>query len=251
MKRHIVRVVLCVTLGVYGVLQPSGVRAITVFDPSNFMQNVLTAFRTLQSNVNEIEMMANQVRQIEMMIRNLEKLDFDILDDYNSQFQQIFHQLGTVDGLINGLDTLADKFEELYPLLDEQGQAPMTPEEFDFKLTEMRRQSQNMVQGSLRVAATVMEQLPQTQSQFDQLVATSQGATGILQATQAGNQILATLGGETMKLNTMIAHFQQATVAAQAQENTERAAAKIADKKLLAGWESPIKRVRVGNDPIR
>lgn len=250
MRRRIVGVLIVATLLMRAVTAPLEGYAITVFDPSNFAQNVLTAFRTLQSNLNEVEMLANQVRQIEMMIKNLERLDFDILDDYNSQFQQLFHQLGTVDGLVNSLGTLSAKFEELYPLLEASGAAPMLPEEFEERVNEMRRQSQHMVQGSLRVAATVIEQLPQTQAQFDQLVASSQGAAGILQATQSGNQMLAMLGSEVMKMNTMIAHFQQVTVAAQAQKNVEEAEQRKAEKKLLEGWDNPLKKHSVRPDGI-
>jgi P-type conjugative transfer protein TrbJ len=114
----------------------------------------------------------------------------------------------------------------------------------------MRRQSQHMVEGSLRVAATVIEQLPQTQAQFDRLVASSQGAAGILQATQAGNQMLAMLGGEMMKLSTMLAHFQQVTVSAKAQENVEENERRKAEKKLFEGWESPMKQHSVRPDGI-
>ena len=42
-----------------------------VFDPSNFGQNVLTAARALQSNINEAMQIANQLRQIEMEVKNL------------------------------------------------------------------------------------------------------------------------------------------------------------------------------------
>ena len=45
-----------------------------VFDPGNFSQNILTAIRTLQSNVNEASQIANQIQQINNQIHNLQRM---------------------------------------------------------------------------------------------------------------------------------------------------------------------------------
>ena len=58
-----------------------------VFDAANLTQNILTAIRTLQSNMNEAQQIVNQMQSLENEFLNLESLEFSVIDDYRSQFE--------------------------------------------------------------------------------------------------------------------------------------------------------------------
>ena len=61
---------------------------ITVFDPSNYSQNLLTAARTLQQINNQIQSLQNQATMLTNQAKNLSRIDFPEL-----QAQQATNQL--------------------------------------------------------------------------------------------------------------------------------------------------------------
>ena len=63
-------------------VQPAS--ALTVFDPSNFVQNTLTAIRTLEQINNQINQLQNEAQMLMNQARNLAKLDFNIVNRLRS-----------------------------------------------------------------------------------------------------------------------------------------------------------------------
>ncbi len=59
-------------------VQPAS--ALTVFDPSNFVQNTLTAIRTLEQINNQIDQLQNEAQMLMNQARNLANLDFNIVN---------------------------------------------------------------------------------------------------------------------------------------------------------------------------
>ena len=57
-------------------LAASPAQALTVFDPSNYSQNVLQAARALQQINNQIRGLQNQVLMLQNMAKHLERLDY-------------------------------------------------------------------------------------------------------------------------------------------------------------------------------
>ena len=53
--------------------------AITVFDPSNFAQNVIQAARALEQINNQIQSLQNQATMLQNMAKNLQRLDYSSL----------------------------------------------------------------------------------------------------------------------------------------------------------------------------
>ena len=63
-------------------VQPAS--ALTVFDPSNFVQNTLTAVRTLEQINNQINQLQNEAQMLMNQARNLANLDFNIVNRLRS-----------------------------------------------------------------------------------------------------------------------------------------------------------------------
>src|SRR5690349_20038616 len=61
------------------------------------------------------------------------------------------------------------------------------------------------LQDAMRTQATVVGNLDTNRTQMSALVTSSQGATGALQATQAGNQLLALAAQQLADLTTVVA----------------------------------------------
>jgi P-type conjugative transfer protein TrbJ len=91
-------------------------------------------------------------------------------------------------------------------------------------VTDARERWQNTVGGlqdAMRVQAGVVGNIDTNRAQMSALVGQSQGATGALQATQAGNQLLALQAQQLADLTAVVS----ANGRAQALSDAERAAA--------------------------
>src|SRR3546814_19136950 len=76
MTRHLCAACLAAYFA-FSSVQPVG--ALTVFDPSNYSQNVLQAARALQQINNQIQSLQNQVLKLQNMAQNLPRLDYSSL----------------------------------------------------------------------------------------------------------------------------------------------------------------------------
>jgi len=209
---------------------------VVVVDPANLAENILQALRALQSNLNEARMLANQVQQIAHDIRNLTKLPYSILEEYKTQFEELFSEVGSVHGLMQDLVTLQRRFDELYP--DFGAEAGLVAGETVSENAErwLEESRQMMLQASIN-GAKVLVDLPKTHQRLEKLLLDSSNSVGILQATQAGNQIAATVAGNLTNLNTQLATYTQAHNSFLMQLNAGAAAGENRMKHVLEGYK--------------
>ena len=88
---------------------------ISVFDPSNYSQNVLTAARTLQQINNQVQQLQNEAQMLLRMDRNLKGIDFpqfEALRDKLVGIDQLMKQAQSVDFDVAQLDA---RLRALYP----------------------------------------------------------------------------------------------------------------------------------------
>ncbi len=80
---------------------------LTVFDPSNYSQNILTAARTLTQINNQIQSLQNQARSLLNQAKNLTTIDFPELQALTQTLQQVDRLMGQAQGIrleVSGLD---------------------------------------------------------------------------------------------------------------------------------------------------
>lgn len=236
-------------LPLYFTLRPKSALAIVVFDPSNFAQNVLSAIRALQSNVNEAKMLANQIISLANEAKNLTSLPWDLIDDFRDQLTDLFSTVGSVNGLMNNLATLQSRFEDLYPDIINNWD-PVTRESMAQDMRRWISNTREMMLGAAKTGAQVLEGLPQNQAQLQKLMSDSQSSVGILQATQAGNQIAGTIAGQLIGLNTQLAMYTQAYTAFLMEVNSSTAASKNRMEHVLDGWDKPYSGKLISENPF-
>ena len=172
-----------------------------VFDPNNYAQNVLTAARELQQINNQITSLQNQAQMLINQARNLANLPY-------SSLQQLAivdpaHPAAARPGAAHRLRRSADR----PGLLDHLCAGDEQPVQSTL-IANAQARWQNSVAGlqdALRVQAGVVGNLDTNRTQMSALVTSSQGATGALQATQAGNQILALQAQQLADLTATVA----------------------------------------------
>ena len=80
---------------------------LTVFDPGNYSQNILTAARTLQQINNQIQMLQNQAQSLINQAKNLTTITFPEFQAITQTIQQIDQLMGQAQAIqfrVAGLD---------------------------------------------------------------------------------------------------------------------------------------------------
>ena len=197
-------------------VQPA-VAQITVWDPSNYTQNVLSAARALQQINNQITSLQNEAQGLINQARNLTSLPFSSLQQLQQSVQRTQQLLGEAQRIAYNVQNIDQAFRTTY------GNASLSASDQQL-VAGARERWQNTVGGlqdAMRVQAGVVGNIDTNRSQMSALVGQSQGATGALQATQAGNQLLALQAQQLADLTAVVA----ANGRAQALTDAERAAA--------------------------
>ncbi len=213
-----------------GVMPPARAQWV-VFDPNNYVQNVLTAARTLQQISNQITSLQNEAQMLINQAKNLANLPYSSLQQLQSSIQRTQQLLAQAQRIAYDVQQIDRAFSTSY--------APATGSQSNQVLiTNAQSRWQNSVaalQDTLRVQAGVVGNLDTNRVQTSALVTSSQGASGALQATQAGNQILAL---QAQQLADLTAAFA-AQGRAQSLEAAQRAAAQDQGREQLRRFLTP------------
>lgn len=205
-------------------LAVSGVPAraqMTVFDPTNYSQNVLTAARALQQVNNQIQSLQNEAMSLINEARNLASLPYSALEPLRQSIGQTQQLLVQAQRIAYDVTSIDQAFTHAYP--QSYSSATSSPQ----MLLDAQTRWQNSLAGfqdAMRVQASVVQNLDRTRAQIESLVSSSQSAVGALQAAQSGNQLVALQTNQLADLTAVMASIARAqslesarTVASQAQ----------------------------------
>jgi len=209
------RVGVAVALVIAGSALPASAQ-MTVFDPSNYSQNLLTAARTLQQVNNQILSLQNEAQMLINQARHLTSLPYSSLQQLQQSIGRTRQLLGQAQNIAYDVQQIDQAFSTTY--------APASANQSAQSLiANARTRWENSVAGlqdALRIQATVVGNLDTNRSELSALVDASQGAAGALEAAQAGNQLVALQAQQLADLT--------ATVAAQGRAQSLEAAARVA-----------------------
>ncbi|MES0174469.1 P-type conjugative transfer protein TrbJ [Mesorhizobium sp. M0006] len=214
-------------------------QAFIVFDPSNYTQNVLTAARSLQQITNQITSLQNQAQMLINQARNLASLPF-------SSLQQLQQSVQRTQQLLNQAQNVAFDVQQIDQLFQQKyGNVSLSASD-EALVADARSRWRNTVGGlqdAMRVQAGVVGNIETNRTQMSALVSSSQSATGALQATQAGNQLLALQAQQLADLTAVVA----ANGRAQTLTDAERAAAAEQGREQRRRFLTPGSGYQAGN----
>lgn len=188
-----------------------------VYDPTNYAQNLLTATRALQQINNQITSLQNEATMLINQARNLTSLPYSSIQQLQQSVQRTQQLLGEAQRIAYNVQNIDQAFRTTY------GAAPMSASDSQL-VADARERWGNTVGGlqdAMRVQAGVVGNIDTNRAEMSALIGQSQGATGALAATQAGNQLLALQAQQLSDLTAVVA----ANGRAQALGDAERAAA--------------------------
>lgn len=159
-----------------------------VLDPTNLVQNTMTAARTLEQINNQIRQLQNEAQMLINQARNLASLPFNVVGRLRSNLDTTRQLITKAQGLAFDVQRMDQQFAQLYP---EQYAATVSGNQM---YQDAHQRWQNTLQGlqtAMRMQAQVSQNVNQDEGVLADLVGRSQSATGALQAMQATNQLLA------------------------------------------------------------
>ena len=198
-----------------------------VFDPNNFSQNVLTAARELQQITNQITSLQNEAQMLINQARNLASLPYSSLQQLQSSIQRTQQLLSQAQNIAYNVQQIDSAFQTTYG----SANASQSSQALIANAQARWQNSVGALQDAMRVQAGVVGNLDTNRTQMSALVGSSQSATGALQATQAGNQLLALQAQQLADLTAVVAangrsqalqSAEQAAAAAQGQAQRQR-----------------------------
>ena len=217
-RRRLASVVVASLLAAAPAIPSVAFAQFTVFDPTNYAQNVLQAARALQTINNQISSLQNEAQMLVGQAKSLATLPYSSLAALQTQVDRTRGLLAEAQGLAFDVAQIREAFRTQYGVVDLSAS--------DAALTERADQRWSAAvagfEDALKVQAGVVGGMGASRDQLANLVTQSQGAVGGLQAAQAGNQLLAL---QAQQLTDLLA-LSAAQGRAQALEAADRAAAR-------------------------
>ena len=227
-RRRPLRTLLCLPAVLSIVLTaPTAQAQLTVYDPVNYSQNVLTAARELQAVNNQITQLQHETTSLLNQAKNLTALPSSILSQLQQDVSRTQALVSQAQNIAYDVAKIDQAFSGTY------GTASLSASDTQLIANAETRWKTSVagLQDSMRTQATVLGNANSYQTQASGLVTASQGAGGALAATQAGNQLLALQSQQLNDLTTLLAAqaraqdlkaAEDATAAAQGAEQRKR-----------------------------
>jgi P-type conjugative transfer protein TrbJ len=204
---------------------------IVVFDPNNYAQNILQAARALEQINNQITSLQNQAQMLVNQARNLTSLPQSSINQIQKSIQRTQQLLGEAQRIAYDVGQIDHAFSTTY------GAAATTATDQTL-IDGARERWRNSVAGihdAMKVHAGVVANIDTNRVEMNSLVTASQAATGALQVTQAGNQLIALQTQQIADLTAAVA----AQGRAQNLEAAQRTAAQEQAREQLRRFLTP------------
>ena len=158
--------------------------AAIVLDPTNLIQNTISAVKAIESVINEVQMIANQVKQIENLVQNTRAYagvwDREALPSL-VRLGQIIEQEQAIAYTMAGMDRVfRDKYPGYRPIID-----------WAAAYDQWTRTTLDTLRGTLAAVRLHADDFADEQRRVQTLTALSDSAEGRMQAIQAGNMLAA------------------------------------------------------------
>jgi len=214
-------------------------QALTVYDPWNYAQNMMSAARALEQINHQITSLQNEAQMLINQARNLASLPHSSLQQIQQSVQRTQQLLGQAQSIAFDVRQIDQAFQQRY------GNIRLSASDADLVAGARSRWQTTVggLQDALRVQAGVVGNVDANKAEMATLVGQSQGATGALQATQAGNQLLAL---QSQQLSDLIA-VMSANGRAEALSEAERATAAEQGREQRRRFLTPGAGYQAGN----
>jgi P-type conjugative transfer protein TrbJ len=202
----------------------------TVFDPSNYAQNVLTAARTLRQINNQIRSLQNQAQSLVNQAKNLSTIGFPEVQALTTSLRRIDQLMHEAQGVQFRIGTVDQQFRKLFPARFDWA---LTSDAHIMDARERLDPTTAALRQTMKVQAQVVDNIGADADMLRAIVSRSQAAEGGLQAQQATNQLLALAAKQQFQLQNLMAAQYRAEAIERARRLQQRTDARAATSRFL------------------
>lgn len=160
--------------------------AMTVFDPSNYQQNLLSAARALEQINNQIRALQNQAEVLLRMDRNLASLGTTISPDLQRTLADLQGQIQAGEGIALRLQETQGSYDEIFP---GQVSAALSSDDVLRNAKSRWEEEYAAFRRSALVQGQIADSIANDARLLGDALARSRNAAGALEAAQAGNEL--------------------------------------------------------------
>ena len=179
-----------------------------VFDPKNYVQNMLAAARALEEIENQVKQLTNEAQMLMKMDLNLEVLGSSVSGDLDTSMDEIKSLLDKADGIALSVSETQSEMKRLFPSDYDQA---LTGDESLKAATERWTETLDAFKRTMAMEAKVTETTTSDGAILSDLLSKSGSAVGNLEVQQAGNELLGLSVKQQLQLQTLLAADQRAT----------------------------------------
>lgn len=190
------KILLAAVVAVLIALAPGAHAQWVVIDPTNLVQNILTAARTLEQINNQIRQLQNEAQMLTNQARNLTGLNFSALAELRAALSATNQLIQQAQGLAFNVSQMEADFRRLYP---ESYSAAISGTQMALDARSRWRNSLEALRTATKVQSQAVQNFASDERTLTDLVNRSQSAVGALQAMQATNQLLALQSRQAMQ----------------------------------------------------
>lgn len=204
------------------VVRPAAAQSV-VYDPSNYAQNVLQAARALQQVNNQIQQIENETQSLINQAKHLVSLPYSLVSSITAQIARTEQLVGQAQRIAYSVTSIDKAFTTNYGAVNLGANQQQM-------VAQAQARWQNALAGlqdALRMQATVTGNIAAGRAAVTTLGASSQAASGALQAAQVNNQLLVQI---SQQLSDLIA-----LQAAHGRASSLLAAANVTDQNQAGG----------------
>jgi P-type conjugative transfer protein TrbJ len=161
---------------------------LTVFDPANYQENLLSAVRALEQINNQVRQLQNQVVMIQRMDQNLRQLGSTISPDLQRTLTDIQAQLRAGEGIALRLQATQSGYDQLFP---HQVSAIISSDDVLRNAKTRWEEEYAALKRAALLQGQIGDGIDADRTLLGDAMLRSRGAIGILEATQAGNELTA------------------------------------------------------------
>jgi len=194
---------------------PTNSSALTVFDPLNYQENLLSAVRALEQINNQVRLLQGQAQMLVKMDQNLLRLGSTMSPDLLRSLGDIQAHLRAGEGIALQLRATEAAYERLFPkqvsaALSADGVLRNAKVRGEEQYAALHRAA--LLQGRIADGIEVDTRL------LGDAMARSRGAAGALEVAQAGNELTALNVKQALALQGLLAAQHRAATIAKARE---------------------------------
>ena len=212
-----------------------------VVDPTNLVENIISALQNTQTVLNQITQISHEVQSLGYQAQNLQNMppsvSSSVVGQYTTQFGNLVSAMASINGIAQNVAKLTGQYNATYPNTA-LAQGPLSNANVMSQLTTWLNQSRSVYQGAYNTQAQVMTSLPADTANVRTLLQTSGSSQGALDAIQTGNQINGQVAAQLMKMNSQMATTNQAQLNWIAQQTQMIAQSQTVSQNLTVGYRA-------------